>query len=112
MRESGIRGTQTRGTQFALAIAALLCLLAAPAVADDRPWEQERWDTIYAGFDSSEGDLFASQQWLEFQPRRGDQHGFEYDRGLSLNLEENFVFSIQSPFAGEWAPGFAFELRF
>jgi len=95
-----------------LAIGTSLCLLAAPAIAGDRPWAQERWDTTYTGFDASGDDSLAGQQWLEFQPRKDDRHGFEYDRGLSLNLEENFVFSIQSPFAGEWAPGVAFELRF
>jgi hypothetical protein len=107
-----MRGCENRSTRSTLAIAALLCLLAAPAVAGDRPWEQERWGTVVAGFDSEEGDLFSSQPWLEFQPRNDDSHEFEYGEGLSLNLEENFLFNIHSPFAGEWAPGFAFELRF
>jgi hypothetical protein len=107
MRQSAIRGRR-----WAIALTASLCLLAVPAVAGDRPWEQERWDTIDAGFDSGEDEPSTSQPWLELQPRKDEQHEFEYDDSLSLNLEENFIFSIQSPFAGEWAPGFAFELRF
>jgi hypothetical protein len=104
--------TMILGARLALAIAASLCLLAAPALADDRPWEQERWNTICAGSVSSEEDLFSGQRWVEIRPHTDDGHEFEYSQGLSLNLEENFLFSIQSPLAGEWAPGLAFELRF
>jgi hypothetical protein len=109
---SKMHQTMIRGVRLALAITASLCLLAAPALADDRPWEQERWNTVYAGSVSSEEDLFADQRWVEIRPRTDDQHEFEYSRGLSLKLEENVLFSIQSPLAGEWAPGLAFELRF
>ena len=112
MRPERDRAMRNRYSRCVLAIAALLCLIAAPAIAGDRPWEQERWHTTYAGFDASGDDFLARQQWLELQRREDGRHEFGYDRGLSLNLEENFVFSIQSPFAGEWAPGFAFELRF
>ena len=101
-----------RGARLALAISASLCLLAAPAFADDRPWEQERWNSIYAGSVPSEEEIFSDQRWVEIRPRTNDQHEFEYSRGLSLSLEDNFIFSIQSPLAGEWAPGLAFELRF
>jgi len=101
-----------RGAHLALAIAASLCLLAAPALADDRPWEQERWNTIYAGSVSTEDHPFSDPRWLEIQPRIDDRHESEYRRGLSLGLEENFVFSIQSPPVGEWAPGLAFEIHF
>jgi hypothetical protein len=101
-----------RGVHLALAIAASLCLLAAPTLADDRPWEQERWSAIYAGSVSTEDHPFADQQWLEIQPRMDDRHASEYRRGLHLGLEENFVFSIQSPPVGEWAPGLAFEIHF
>ncbi len=104
--------TRIRGARLTLAIAASLCLLAAPALAGDRPWENERWHSVNAGFYASEEDPSLGQRWLESQLRRGDQHGFEYGRGLSLNLEETFVFSIQSPLSGEWAPGLAFEIRF
>jgi hypothetical protein len=101
-----------RGARLALAISASLCLLAAPALADDRPWEQERWNAIYAGSVSSEEDHFSNQRWVEIRLRKDDRHESEYSRGLSLKFEENFIFSIQSPLAGEWAPGLAFELRF
>jgi hypothetical protein len=101
-----------RSASLALTIAASLCLLAAPALADERPWEREHWDTVYAGSVPSEEEVFAGQRWFEIRPHTDDQHEFDYSRGLSLNLEDNFIFSIQSPLDGEWAPGLAFELRF
>jgi len=101
-----------RSAHLALAIAAMLCLLAAPTLADDRPWEQERWSASYAGFVPTEDDPLANGQWLEIQPRMDDRHESEYLRGLRLGPEENFVFSIQSPPVGEWAPGLAFEIHF
>ena len=104
--------TMIRSANLALAIAASLCLLAAPALADERPWEQERWDTVYAGSVPSEEEVFSGQRWFEIRPGTNHQHEFEYIRGLSLSLEDHFIFSIQSPPAGEWAPGLAFELRF
>ncbi len=107
-----MRQTMIRSVHLALAIATSLCLLAAPSLADDRPWEQERWNAIYAGSASTERDPSSDQRWLEIQPRSDDRHESEYRRGLSLGLEENFVFSIQSPPVGEWAPGLAFEIHF
>ena len=104
--------TLIRSASLALTLAASLCLLAAPAFADERPWEQEHWDTIYAGSVPSEEEIFSGQRGLEIRPHADDQHDFEYSRGLSLDLEDHFIFSIQSPLAGEWAPGLAFELRF
>jgi len=101
-----------RRVHLALAIAATLCLLAAPTLADDRPWEQERWSAIYAGSVLAEDHPFADPQWLEIQSHMDDQHESEYLRGLRLGREENFVFSIQSPPVGEWAPGLAFEIHF
>ena len=97
--------------KLALAVASL-CLAAAPALADDRPWEQERWNAFYVGCDSSDSDPFADRRWMEIRPLTEDRHESEYSRGLSLSLEENFSFSLRSPPAGEWAPGLAFELRF
>jgi hypothetical protein len=104
--------TMIRGARLALAITASLCLLTAPALADDRPWEQERWNSVYAGSVSSEEDLFSDKRWMEIRPPTDDQHESEYSHGLSLNFEENVIFSIQSPLTGEWAPGLGFELLF
>ncbi|HEX9813397.1 MAG TPA: hypothetical protein VGB31_00455 [Myxococcota bacterium] len=104
--------TGIRGLRWALAIAALVCLLAPAALAGDRPWEQERWRTAYAGFSANGEDLSLGQRWLESEQRADNRHEFEYIRGLSLGAEDNFVFSIQSPPSGEWAPGLAFEVRF
>ena len=107
-----MRQTMIRSVHLALAIATSLCLLAAPSLADDRPWEQERWNAIYAGSVTSEEDLFLDQRWLEIQPHTDGQHVSGYSLGLSLKLEEHVVFSIRSPLAGEWAPGLALELHF
>lgn len=104
--------TRIRGACVVLAIATSLCLLAAPAISDDRPWEAERWYTTYGGFSSSVEDFSSAQRWLQPQFSAEDGHAFEYRRGLSLNLEENFFIGIHSPPAGEWAPSLAFELRF
>ncbi len=101
-----------RSVHLALAIAATLCLLATPSLADDRPWEQERWSATHAGSVPNEDHPFANQQWLAIQTRMDDRHEPEYLRGLRLGPEENFLFSIQSPPVGEWAPGLAFEIRF
>lgn len=102
----------TRNVRLTLAIAASLCLLSASAVADERPWENERWYTTYGGIDSTIDAFSTNQQWLQLETPTDDRHAVEYKNGLSFSLEDRFVFSIQSPFAGEWAPGFAFELRF
>ena len=101
-----------RNVPLALAIAATLCLLAVPSIADDRPWEQERWSATHARSVPSEEHPFENRQWLEFQTRIDDRHEPEYLRGLRLGPEDNFVFSIQSPPVGEWAPGLAFEIHF
>ncbi len=101
-----------RCAQIALAIAALLCLLAAPALGDDRPWEQARWSTLNARYISGGEDPSSDQRWLESQLQTNERHGFEYNRSLNLNLDRKFVFSIQGPLVSEWAPGLAFELRF
>ncbi len=39
-----------RGVRMALAIAASLLLLAAPALGDDQPLEEARWRALDAGF--------------------------------------------------------------
>jgi hypothetical protein len=97
---------------MALAIAASLCLFAAPALGDDRPWEQARWLALNARFFSNGEDLSSGQRWLESQFHTDARHGFEYSRSLSLNLERKLVFSIQGPLVAERAPGLAFEVRF
>jgi hypothetical protein len=101
-----------RDVRLALAIVASLCLLAAPVFAGDRPWEQERWCTFDGGLDASAENSASDQRLLQTQFPTDDRHAGEYRRGLSLSLENHFIFSIQSPLAGEWAPGLAFELRF
>ena len=107
-----MRQTVIRSANLALAVTASLCLFAATALADERPWEQERWNTVHAGSNPSEDEILSGQRWFDIRPYANDQYESEYNLGLSLNLEENFSFSIQSPLAGEWAPGLAFELRF
>ena len=105
---------EIRCASLALAIAALVCLAAPPALGDDRPWEQARWAALNArpfsiGEDSSWGERgFESKLHTKKSP------GFEYSRSLNLNLnlEREFVFSIQGPLVGDSAPGLAFELRF
>ncbi len=100
--------TKIRGARMALAIAASLLLLAAPALGEDRPWEQARWQALYAGFSSSSEELSLDQRWLASQLHTQVRHGLAYSRSLRLKLEKNIVFSIQGPLDGEMAPGFAF----
>ena len=101
-----------RCARLAFAITALLCLLAAPALGGDRPWEQTRWQTLNAPFFPSGENLSLGQRSLESQLHTTETHGFEYSRSLRLNLERRIIFSIQGPLVGERAPGLAFELRF
>jgi hypothetical protein len=103
---------EIRCVRLAFAIAALLCLLAAPALGDDRPWEQARWHALDAHFSSSAENLSPFQRQLESQLHTPERHGFEYSRSLSLNLERKFVFNIRGPLVWERAPGLAFEVRF
>lgn len=103
---------KTRAARTATAIVASLCLLAAPAIGDDRPWEQARWHALNVRSLSNAGDLSSGQRCLESQLHTDDQHGFEYSRNLSLNYGRNVVFSVQGPLVAEWAPGLTFELRF
>jgi len=101
-----------RRLQVALAIAASLCLLSASALAGDRPWAQERWNT---GFDfraSSAEDFTPGQPWQQPLLPADSRHAVEYQNGLSLSLEKNLSLSIHSPLVGEWAPSLAFEFRF
>ena len=103
---------QIRCARLALAIAAMFCLLAAPAVGDDRPWEQARWHALNAHF-SSGGEGFPSdQRRLESQLHTTERHGFEYSRSLNLILERRFIFNVRGPLVWESAPGLAFEVRF
>jgi hypothetical protein len=101
-----------RSARLAFAIAAFLCLLAAPALGGDRPWEQTRWHTINAHFFPSGEALSSDQRWMESQLRTTESHGFEYSRSLNLNTERRLIFNIQGPLVGESARGLAFELRF
>ncbi len=103
---------EIRGIQIALAIVASIFLLTAPALGDDRPWEQTRWRTFSTQFISSGGDLSLGQRGLEPSLHTNERHGFEFSPSLSLNLGKNFIFSIQGPLIAEWAPGLAFEVRF
>jgi len=101
-----------RKLQVALAIAASLCLLSAPSLAGDRPWEQERWGSTFDSRAASPEDFTSSQTWQQPLPSANGRHAVTYPNGLSLNLEKNLILSIQSPLVGEWAPSLAFEFRF
>ncbi len=103
---------EIRGARIALAITASISLLAAPALGDDRPWEQTRWRTFSTQFLSSEEDLSSERRGLEPSLHTNERHGFEFSSSLSLNLGKKFVFSIQGPLVAERAPGLAFEVRF
>jgi hypothetical protein len=103
---------EIRCVRLAAAITALLCLLAAPALGDDRPWEQARWHALDAHFFSSQEGFLSGQHPLESQLHTTERHGFEYSRSLSLNLERRFVFNIRGPLVWESAPVLAFEVRF
>jgi hypothetical protein len=104
--------TKIRCTRLALAIAALLSVLSAPAIGDDRPWEQVRWHALNPRFSARGEELSSGQRWLESQLHTAERYGFEYSRSLSLNFERKIVFSIQGPLVAESAPGLAFEVRF
>ncbi len=107
-----MRPLKIRGARTLFAIPALLCLLAAPALCDDRPWRQERWHALNVRFISSDEDFSPRQRQPEFQLRTHERHGFEYSRSLSSSLGRRFVFSIQGPLVADRAPGLAFEIRF
>jgi len=111
---------EIRRARLAFAIAALVCLLAAPALGDDRPWEQARWYALNARFFPSGEEISSGQGWLESPLHTTKRHEFEYSRSLSLGFERRIVFGIQGPLTeerapgliGEKAPGLAFEVRF
>jgi len=103
---------EIRGIRLAFAIAALLCLLAAPALGDDQPWSQARWHALNAHFSSDGEDFSLGQLRLESQLYATERHSFEYRRSLNLNLERKFIFNIRGPLVWESAPGLAFEVRF
>ncbi len=103
---------EIRGVRIALAIAASIFLLTAPAQGENRPWEQTRWRTFSTQFISSGEDLSPGQRELEPALHTNERHGFEFSRSLSLNLGKKFVFSIQGPLVAERAPGLTFEVRF
>jgi hypothetical protein len=107
MRQQKIRGARTT-----FAISALLCILAAPALCDDRPWEQKRWHALNVRFIASDEAFSPSQHQVEPQLHTHERHGLEYCRSLSSSLGRRFVFSIQGPLIAERAPGLAFEVRF
>ena len=98
--------------RIALAIAASICLLAAPALGDDRPWEQTRWHTFNTQLISSGEDLSSGQRRLEPSLHTNERLRFEFSQSLSLNFGKKFVFSIRGPLVAERAPGLAFEIRF
>ena len=103
---------ENRGARVALSIAALLCLLAAPALCDDRPWEQPAWRALDDRFFSNGKDPSLSQFWMEPPLHTEERHGFEFSQSLGLKFEKRFGFSIQGPLVGEGAHGLAFEVRF
>lgn len=103
---------QSRGTRIALAIAASLCLLAAPALGDERPWEQARWHTLNVRLVSRGENLFSGQRRLESRLPTYERHKIDFSRILTLNPGPISVFGAQGPFVTESAPGLAFELRF
>jgi hypothetical protein len=103
---------EIRGAQMALAIAALLCLFAALAFGDDRPWEQPAWRALDDRFLSNGEGPSLSQYWLEPPLHTEEGHGFEVNQSLGLKFEQRFGFSIQGPLIGERAHGLAFEVRF
>jgi hypothetical protein len=100
---------EIRCAQLVFAIAALFCLLAAPALGDDQPWEQARWHALNARFSPSGEELSSGQRWLESQLHTTERHELEYSRSLSLNLKRKFIFGIQGPLAAERTPGLAAE---
>jgi hypothetical protein len=89
-----------------------LCVIASPVFGDDRPWEQERWHALNARYFPAGDDLASNSSWLKSELHTDAEHGFEYSRSLSLNLDRRFIFSIQGPLVSERAPGLAFEVRF
>jgi len=97
---------------MAFALTALLCLLAAPALGGDRPWEQPAWHAFDARFFSNWEDPSSSQYWLEPPLHTEKRNGFNFNQDLGLEFEKRFGFSIQGPFVGETAHGLAFEVRF
>jgi hypothetical protein len=103
---------EIRFIRLAFATAALLCLLAAPALGGDRPWDEARWHAINARFSSGEEDFSLDKRRFELQLHTTERHAFEYMRGLNLNLEREFIFNVRGPLVWETAPGLAFEVRF
>jgi hypothetical protein len=109
---SGMRPFKIRGARTTFAISALLCILAAPALCDDRPWKQEHSHALDAQFIASDDDFSSRQRQPEPQLHTHEIHGLEYSRSLNSSLGRRFVFSIQGPLVADRAPGLAFEIRF
>ncbi len=107
-----MRPPTIRGARTLFAISAFLCMLAAPAFCEDRPWKQERWDALNVRFIASDEDFSPRQRQPELQLHTHERHGFEYSQSLSSSLGRRFVFSIQGPLVADRAPGLAFEIRF
>ncbi len=103
---------QSRAVRIALAIAASLCLLAAPAMGDERPWERARWHILDVQIVSRSENIFSGQRRLESRLHKYERHEIDFSRIFTLNPGPISVFGAQGPFIAESAPGLAFELRF
>jgi hypothetical protein len=101
-----------RSARIALAIAALFCLLAAPALGNDRPWEQARWYELNTRFLTNGQDPSSGQRWLDFQNHTEKRVQFGYTRSVNMELDRELVFTIQGSLIGESAHGLALEVRF
>jgi len=101
-----------RRARITISIAALLCLLAAPALADERPWEQAGWNALEARPLAAGINCSPGQPWMTSQLDTDARSELEYSGSWSLHFGRNFALSIQAPPVEEWAPGLAFELRF
>jgi len=103
---------ETRRAQVLLATAALLCLLAAPVRAEDRPWEHARWSVLDAVYALAEADSSSGLR-ASMSPRdEKERRGFAFTPILRLSVKRNIALSIQGPLIAESAPGLSFELRF
>jgi len=103
---------ETRGVRMALALTALSCLLAAPALGDDRPWERPAWHAFDDRFFPNSEDPSSSQFWPESTMYTNERHRLKSSQNLAVKFEKRFGFSIQGPLVGERAHGLAFEVRF
>jgi hypothetical protein len=96
----------------AIALVIFLCAFASPALGGDRPWQHERWNAVIIGYSPSDGDPSVAHYWSDsaLHTQAGDEA--EASSGLSLDEKRKYLFNLQSPPAGEWAPGVMFEVRF